>query len=156
MAISLDGCEQGRADSRADRQRQVGAGARAGAIDRRRRHERQFHAGLYALRILTARPSEADERLAPHRLYGHVRAEMRYSVGAWLRDAGRAGEAAAAGRPIVVGGTGLYFKALTRGLSAVPPIAAEVRGAVRARLELEGLEALHAELARRDPVRLRA
>ena len=62
-------------------------------------------------------------------------------------------EARAAGRlPIFIGGSGLYFKALTRGLSAVPPIPAEVRDAVRARLERDGVEALHAELARRDPV----
>src|SRR5205823_7362491 len=53
---------------------------------------------------------------------------------------------------IFVGGSGLYFKALTRGLSAVPPIPPEMREAVRARLEREGVEALHAELARRDPV----
>ena len=53
--------------------------------------------------------------------------------------------------PIFVGGSGLYFKALTRGLSAVPPIPAEVRDGVRARLERDGVEALHAELARRDP-----
>jgi tRNA dimethylallyltransferase len=54
--------------------------------------------------------------------------------------------------PIFIGGSGLYFKALTRGLSAVPPIAADVRDAVRARLEQHGVEALHAELAARDPV----
>ena len=54
--------------------------------------------------------------------------------------------------PIFIGGSGLYFKALTRGLSAVPPIPAEIRDAVRARLERDGVEALHAELARRDPV----
>ena len=63
-----------------------------------------------------------------------------------------AGRGAGAGRlPIFVGGSGLYFKALTRGLSAVPPIPAEVREGVRARLERDGVEALHAELARRDP-----
>ena len=54
--------------------------------------------------------------------------------------------------PIFVGGSGLYFKALTRGLSAVPPIPAEIRDGVRARLERDGVEALHAELAKRDPV----
>ena len=54
--------------------------------------------------------------------------------------------------PIFIGGSGLYFKALTRGLSAVPPIPAEVREGVRARLERDGVEALHAELAQRDPV----
>ena len=53
--------------------------------------------------------------------------------------------------PIFAGGSGLYFKALTRGLSAVPPIPAEIRDSVRARLERDGVEALHAELARRDP-----
>ena len=58
----------------------------------------------------------------------------------------------AAGRvPIFAGGTGLYFKALTQGLSAVPPIPPEVRDGVRARLEAEGPAALHAELLRRDP-----
>ena len=54
--------------------------------------------------------------------------------------------------PIFVGGSGLYFKALTRGLSAVPPIPPEIREDVRARLERDGVEALHAELSRRDPV----
>ena len=53
--------------------------------------------------------------------------------------------------PIFVGGSGLYFKALTRGLSAVPPIPSEIREGVRARLERDGVEALHAELAQRDP-----
>jgi tRNA dimethylallyltransferase len=53
--------------------------------------------------------------------------------------------------PIFTGGTGLYFKALTRGLSAVPPIPLEIRETVRARLEAEGPAALHAELLRRDP-----
>ena len=61
-------------------------------------------------------------------------------------------EVRAAGRvPILVGGTGLYFKALTQGLSNVPPVPAEIRAAVRARLDTEGPAALHAELARRDP-----
>ncbi len=63
------------------------------------------------------------------------------------------GEAREQGRlPIFIGGSGLYFKALTRGLSAVPPIPPDVRDAVRARLEQHGVEALHAELAARDPV----
>ena len=54
--------------------------------------------------------------------------------------------------PIFIGGSGLYFKALTRGLSAVPPVPAEIRDSVRARLESNGVEALHAELSLRDPV----
>ena len=75
------------------------------------------------LRIITARPSVAEEGQVPHRLYGHVDAAENYSVGRWCQDAravledvGRNGRL-----PILVGGTGLYFKALTQGLSAVPP-----------------------------------
>ena len=105
------------------------------------------------LRIITARPTPADEARAPHRLYGHVDAAVNYSVGHYVCDAGAAlAEAQQLGRmPIFVGGTGLYFKALTQGLSAVPPIPAATRDAVRAKLAAHGPEALHAELARRDP-----
>ncbi|MDA9503317.1 tRNA delta(2)-isopentenylpyrophosphate transferase [Bradyrhizobium sp. CCBAU 11386] len=105
------------------------------------------------LRIITARPTGADEALVPHRLYGHVDAAVNFSAGAWVNDAAKALETATAeGRlPIFIGGTGLYFKALTAGLSVVPPIPAEVREDVRARLERNGVEALHAELAARDP-----
>lgn len=104
------------------------------------------------LRIITARPTAADEALVPHRLYGHVDAAVNFSAGAWVSDAAKAlDEARAQGRlPIFIGGTGLYFKALTAGLSVVPPIPAEVREDVRGRLERSGVEALHAELARRD------
>ncbi len=105
------------------------------------------------LRIITARPTRAEEALVPHHLYGHVDAAVNFSAGAWVNDAAKALEAAQAeGRlPIFVGGTGLYFKALTAGLSVVPPIPAEVRDDVRARLDRNGVEALHAELAARDP-----
>lgn len=105
------------------------------------------------LRVITARPTAEEETQAPHRLYGHVDAAENYSVGRWLADVAPAvAEARAAGRvPILAGGTGLYFKALTRGLAAVPPVPAETRARVRARLEAEGPAALHAELARRDP-----
>ena len=105
------------------------------------------------LRIITARPTAEDEARAPHRLYGHVDAAENYSVGRWCQDVKVELDAAwAAGRlPILVGGTGLYFKALTQGLSAVPPTPPEIRAAVRARCDVEGAAALHAELARRDP-----
>ena len=105
------------------------------------------------LRIITARPTQDEEARAPHRLYGHVDAAVNFSAGAWVADAAKAlAEAKAEARlPIFIGGTGLYFKALTAGLSVVPPIPAEVRDDVRARLERNGVEALHAELARRDP-----
>ena len=105
------------------------------------------------LRIITARPTQDEEARVPHRLYGHVDAAVNFSAGAWVTDASKMlEEARAEGRlPIFIGGTGLYFKALTAGLSVVPPIPAEVREDVRARLERNGVEALHAELARRDP-----
>jgi len=104
------------------------------------------------LRIITARPSQDEEARAPHRLYGHVDAAVNFSAGAWVADAAKVLEEAKAEArlPIFIGGTGLYFKALTAGLSVVPPIPAEVREDVRARLERNGAEALHAELARRD------
>jgi tRNA dimethylallyltransferase len=106
------------------------------------------------LRVLTARPTPEEETLAPHRLYGHVDAAVNFSAGSFVADAAKVlAEARAQGRmPIFVGGSGLYFKAITRGLSAVPPIPSEVRDSVRARLDRDGVEALHAELARRDPV----
>jgi tRNA dimethylallyltransferase len=105
------------------------------------------------LRVITARPTPDQEARAPHALYGHVDAAVRYSVGAWSLDAAAVLAAAAReARPaIVVGGTGLYFESLTKGLAAVPPIAEHIRAAVRARLATEGSVALHAELARADP-----
>src|SRR5215470_1586403 len=109
------------------------------------------------LRILTARPAPAEEARVPHLLYGHVDAAENYSVGRWCVDAGAAlAEVERAGRlPIVVGGTGLYFKILTQGLAAVPPIPPEVRVAVRKRLAAEGIAPLYAELGGRDPATAR-
>jgi tRNA dimethylallyltransferase len=105
------------------------------------------------LRIITARPTPDEEHRAPHRLYGHVDAAENYSVGRWCSDAAAALDAAqAVGKAaIVVGGTGLYFNTLTRGIAAVPPIPTEIRKDVRARLANEGAPALHAELNARDP-----
>ncbi|MHB8269582.1 tRNA (adenosine(37)-N6)-dimethylallyltransferase MiaA [Bradyrhizobium sp.] len=105
------------------------------------------------LRVLTARPTPGEEAVVAHRLYGHVDAAMNFSAGAWVADAAKAlGEARKQNRlPVFVGGSGLYFKALTRGLSAVPPIPPEVRESVRARLQQDGVEALHAMLAQSDP-----
>jgi tRNA dimethylallyltransferase len=105
------------------------------------------------LRIITARPSVEEEQRVPHRLYGHVDAAENFSVGRWCEEAavalattGRAGRAA-----VVVGGTGLYFNALTRGIAAVPPIPADIRDEMRARLASDGVAALHDELKQRDP-----
>jgi len=104
------------------------------------------------LRIITARPSPEEEARAPHRLYGHVDAAINYSTGQWLRDvAGVLDELRAQGRrPILVGGTGLYFKALTVGLAAVPPIPSEIRTEVRRRIAQQGAPALHSELSKLD------
>jgi tRNA dimethylallyltransferase len=111
--------------------------------------------------LLTAQPSEADKARAPHLLYGHVSVQEAYSVGAWRDDAIAAlAQARAMGRtPIFVGGTGLYFMALTDGLVDIPPVPSEVRDDARALLAQIGVEALHARLAARDPLtasRLRA
>ncbi|MBU6372937.1 MAG: tRNA (adenosine(37)-N6)-dimethylallyltransferase MiaA [Alphaproteobacteria bacterium] len=105
------------------------------------------------LRVLTARPTPEEEAQAPHHLFGVVDAAVRYSVGDWLRDAAPAIAAIAArGRtPIVVGGTGLAFAALTRGLVETPPIPEDVRAALAADLARLGAPALHARLAATDP-----
>jgi tRNA dimethylallyltransferase len=105
------------------------------------------------LRIITARPTPEEERRVPHRLYGHVDAAINYSTGQWLRDVGGVLDELARQQStaILVGGTGLYFKALTAGLAAVPPIPPDVRAQVRERLQREGAPALHAELVRLDP-----
>lgn len=104
------------------------------------------------LRIITARPTPDEEALAPHTLYGTIDAAVNYSAGQWLRDvqAELAACAKVGLRPIVVGGTGLYFKLLTTGLAAIPEIPEMTRRAVRARLADEGAAALHAALAARD------
>lgn len=91
-------------------------------------------------RILTARPGDDDLSLAPHALYGHVPFDAEYSVGHWLRDV--APFLSGPERPIIVGGTGLYFSALTEGLAEIPPTPSEVRAAGDAM----SLEALLGEL----------
>jgi tRNA dimethylallyltransferase len=106
------------------------------------------------LAILTARPAEAEISRAPHRLYGIVPAREAYSVGRWLEDAVRAiADAEGEGRvPILVGGTGLYFKALTEGLAPVPDVPTEIRKYWRERAQKLGAEGLYRELSARDPV----
>lgn len=106
------------------------------------------------LHIITARPAPDEEARVPHRLYGYSDAAVNCSAGAWIADAAKALEQARSENrlPIFTGGSGLYFKALTRGLSAVPPIAPAIRESIREQLERDGVEALHAELLKRDPV----
>jgi tRNA dimethylallyltransferase len=105
------------------------------------------------LRVITARPTEDEERRVPHLLYGHVDASENYSTGRWVTDAARTlTELEAAGRmPIFVGGTGLYFRALTKGLSDIPPVPAEIRARVRGEAEGIATPALHKRLAADDP-----
>lgn len=93
-------------------------------------------------RVLTARPSAADEETLPHALYGHLPRDAAYSVGHWLREV-----AGLLDRPVViVGGTGLNFSALTEGLAEIPPVPAEVRAEADRRRAEEGFAALRAEL----------
>lgn len=109
---------------------------------------------LYAdLRVLTARPSPEDEAQADHRLYGVADAADAWSVGKWSRAALDLLDAARTdGRPaILVGGTGLYFTALTRGLADIPPVPQTVRDAVEADYSTEGEARFRARLAERDP-----
>ena len=106
---------------------------------------------VYAdLRVLTARPSAAEERRAPHLLFGEVDAAENFSAGRWLE---RACEILADSHAplIFVGGTGLYFRALTEGLSDIPRVPEAVRAAVRAEAEGQTTPSLHAALAARDP-----
>jgi tRNA dimethylallyltransferase len=105
------------------------------------------------LRILTARPSPDEEAQAPHRLYGHVDGAVNYSVGRYLEDAARLiAEAGRSGdRLILVGGTGLYFKALLEGLSRIPPVPQAIRDRVRTETDHRATPELHAELTARDP-----
>lgn len=103
-------------------------------------------------RVLTARPPVEDEALAPHRLYGHVGRDDAYSVGHWLREV----TPLLAENPVIVGGTGLYFLALTEGLAEIPPTPPEIRAEADQRLAEQGLAALLEELdpdsrARLDP-----
>jgi len=106
------------------------------------------------LDVLTARPDSEEMAIVPHRLYGTVPAAEAYSVGRWLEDAAASiAEAKRGGRvPILVGGTGLYFKALLEGLSPVPDIPSEMRSFWREQSESLGPEGLHRALQSRDPI----
>ena len=104
------------------------------------------------LRILSARPTPEEEKRVPHRLYGFVPASEAYSAGRFVRDAAAAIAAARSEgrRPIIVGGTGLYFKALLEGLSPIPRIDDAIREHWRSEAARRGAAALHRELAQRD------
>jgi len=103
-------------------------------------------------RVLTARPPEEDEAVAPHLFYGHVPYDADYSVGHWLRDV--APLLTSGPRPIIVGGTGLYFTALTQGLAEIPATPPALREEANARVAKEGFEALLAELDAKTAARI--
>jgi tRNA dimethylallyltransferase len=110
---------------------------------------------VYAeLRVLTARPDADEEAAAPHRLYGITSAAAPFSAGRWLELA--LAEAVAAREsgqvPIIVGGTGLYFQALTEGMAEIPDISEQARAEARSMLEELGAAGLHALLGERDPI----
>ncbi len=95
-------------------------------------------------RVLTARPTLQDEAVFPHQLYGHVPGDTAYSVGQWLRDVTPI--LAGQNRPIIVGGTGLYFTALSEGLADIPNIPPDIRTIADQRMVDDGYQALLAEL----------
>ena len=98
-------------------------------------------------RVLSARPDAADKARAKHVLYGHLPYDADYSVGAWLREV----EPFLHGseRPIIVGGTGLYFTALTQGLAEIPATPANIRVEADAIVADRGFEALIPEIDER-------
>jgi tRNA dimethylallyltransferase len=100
-------------------------------------------------RVLTARPSLEDEAQTPHALYGHLPGDAQYSVGHWLRDLAPYLNANA--RPIIVGGTGLYFTALIEGLANIPATAPDIRALADERMAAEGRAGMLAELDSEDP-----
>ncbi|WP_370678076.1 tRNA (adenosine(37)-N6)-dimethylallyltransferase MiaA [Pleomorphomonas sp. PLEO] len=104
------------------------------------------------LRILTARPTQEDEARAPHRLYGHIGSGDGYTVASYLDDLEKTLIAIVRQPAVIVGGTGLYFNAMTQGLSDVPPIDERVRAFWRERAQTTSAAALHKELAVVDPV----
>lgn len=110
----------------------------------------QLYAGL---RVLTAGPGPEELAIAPHHLFATVDPAEAWSVGRWLREAGGViADIRARGRDaVVVGGTGLYFQALTQGLAEIPAIAADLRRAVAAEYEALGEAAFRARLAGVDP-----
>lgn len=93
-------------------------------------------------RVLTARPSAEDERAAEHLLYGYISPDHAYSVGEWLREVAPQLDRA----PVIVGGTGLYFTALTEGLAQIPPTPPDIRAMGDHLRAADGLAPMLAEL----------
>lgn len=105
------------------------------------------------LQVLSARPTEDEMAGVPHHLFGHVSGTVRYSTGQWLRDVEPfiLNILARDKTPILVGGTGLYFRALLQGMADIPAVPPEVSNAVQSMLEQDGIHALRREAERLDP-----
>lgn len=106
------------------------------------------------LRVLTARPSIEEEQSVPHKLYGYMDASEAGSAAEWrdkaivaIREAQKQGRV-----PIVVGGTGMYFRFLLEGVAPIPDIDPEIRCAVRRECDVKGPETLHQHLKDYDPI----
>ncbi|KAK0330744.1 hypothetical protein LTR94_031636, partial [Friedmanniomyces endolithicus] len=133
-------------------------GKSALAIEIARRHDgvviNADSAQVYRdLRILSARPSTDEEAQVPHRLFGHIDGAEACTAPRWAAEA-KAEIAAAHGAgklPVLVGGTGLYFNALTKGLADIPPVPVETRDAVQAEFDAEGETAFRRRLSEIDP-----
>ena len=95
-------------------------------------------------KILTARPSSVDEAKIKHKLYGHIDGATDYSVGTWIKEVNEI--LSNNSRPIIVGGTGLYFSALTNGLADIPEISESVRQEANNRIKKNGFESLVGEI----------
>ncbi|HRO32992.1 MAG TPA: tRNA (adenosine(37)-N6)-dimethylallyltransferase MiaA [Brevundimonas sp.] len=109
---------------------------------------------LYAdLNVLSARPSVEDMAVAEHRLYGVADAADAWSVGRWTRAVlDELAQLEAAGRPaLLVGGTGLYFLSLTRGLADIPEVQPEIRDQAQAAHDADGEAVFRRRLAAIDP-----
>jgi tRNA dimethylallyltransferase len=102
------------------------------------------------LRVLTARPSAEEEAQSPHRLFGSIDGAVNFSVGRWL-EAAKDSLTQAAAPYFFVGGTGLYFRALTQGLSDIPRVSEDIRARVRAEAEDALTPVLHSRLSQIDP-----
>ncbi|MEP3653537.1 MAG: tRNA (adenosine(37)-N6)-dimethylallyltransferase MiaA [Litorimonas sp.] len=110
---------------------------------------------VYAdLQILSARPTQNEMEGLPHHLFGHVAGDVRYSTGEWLRDVEPLiiDILARDKTPILIGGTGLYFRALLQGMADIPPVSKLVSDETAAALARDGIESLRAEAERLDPV----
>jgi len=110
---------------------------------------------VYAdLQVLSARPTAEEMRNIPHYLFGHITGDVRYSTGAWLREVEPLILDILARNkvPILVGGTGLYFRALLEGMAEIPPVNESVQSETKAMLETEGIDHLRTIAETLDPI----